>query len=63
MQVPDEEKRRRADYVIDTGCGLEATEAQVAALVEQLQARGGGGAYEHAAAAARQQQQQKGVHP
>jgi dephospho-CoA kinase len=28
-QIPDEEKRRRADFVIDTGCDLSTTEAQV----------------------------------
>jgi dephospho-CoA kinase len=28
-QTPDEEKRRRADFVIDTGKDLSTTEAQV----------------------------------
>ena len=35
-QVPDGEKRERADYVIDTGVTLEETRAQVAKLVEKL---------------------------
>jgi dephospho-CoA kinase len=39
-QTPDDEKRRLADYVIDTGCPLEETRAQVRALVEEL-TRGG----------------------
>lgn len=32
-QVPDAEKRRRADFVIDTGESLEATRARVAEIV------------------------------
>ncbi|MGB3753990.1 MAG: dephospho-CoA kinase [Parerythrobacter sp.] len=35
-QTPDAEKRARADVVIDTGQSLEATQADVAALVERL---------------------------
>ncbi len=37
LQVPDAEKRERADHVIDTGTSLEETESAVRALVEQLQ--------------------------
>jgi dephospho-CoA kinase len=36
LQMPDAEKRARADYVIDTGCPIGETEAAVEALVEKL---------------------------
>ena len=36
IQVPDAEKRARADYVIDTGCPLAETRASVEQLVEEL---------------------------
>lgn len=42
-QMPDAEKRSRADFVIDTGVGLEETEAHVGALVSGLRGRRGAG--------------------
>ena len=35
-QMPDEEKRRRADFVIDTGTDLSTTEAQVRDILDCL---------------------------
>lgn len=35
-QVPDAEKRRRADFVIDTGGGFDATRAAVTGIVAEL---------------------------
>jgi dephospho-CoA kinase len=35
-QVPDAEKRRRADYVIDTGQGMDAARRRVAEIVDEL---------------------------
>ncbi|PBB66975.1 dephospho-CoA kinase [Mesorhizobium sp. WSM4312] len=35
-QVPDEEKRRLADFVIDTGQGLDAARAAVAGIIAEL---------------------------
>ena len=35
-QVPDEEKRRLADFVVDTSQGLDAARAQVKAIVAEL---------------------------
>lgn len=35
-QVPDEEKRARADHVIDTGAGMDAARQAVKALVAEL---------------------------
>ncbi len=40
-QLPQAEKRARADYVFDTGQGLKATTAMVAALVASISARQG----------------------
>ena len=41
IQVPDAEKRRRADFVIATGCLRHETEAQVRRLVACLRAKRG----------------------
>jgi dephospho-CoA kinase len=38
-QMPDEEKRRRADFVIDTSRGLDEARRQVAAIVARLRER------------------------
>lgn len=35
-QVPDAEKRRRADYIIDTGQGMDAARRRVAETVDEL---------------------------
>ena len=39
LQVPDAEKRARADHVIDTGASLAATRAAVGRLVDKLTRR------------------------
>lgn len=38
-QLPDSEKRRRADYVVDTSTGLEAAFEQVRAIADELRMR------------------------
>jgi dephospho-CoA kinase len=40
-QVPDGEKRRRADFVVDTGGSFAETDAQVDKIVESLKGRAG----------------------
>lgn len=40
-QMPDAEKRRRADFLVDTGRGLEAAREQVEEFVERLKGREG----------------------
>eukprot|EP00798_Chlamydomonas_sp_ICE-L_P026059 gene26059-11760_t len=40
-QVPDEEKRQRADFIIDTSTSLEETDAQVQKLISLLREKGG----------------------
>lgn len=37
-QVPDSEKRRRADFIIDTGHGLEAAERAVEQVIDAVRA-------------------------
>ncbi len=41
-QIPDAEKRRRADFIIETGTSLSHTRARVAEVVACLTARKGG---------------------
>ncbi|MGH7747049.1 MAG: dephospho-CoA kinase, partial [Candidatus Dormibacteria bacterium] len=38
-QIPDAEKRARADFVIDTSQGLDEARQQVAAVLEALRRR------------------------
>ncbi|MCL4766134.1 MAG: dephospho-CoA kinase [Hyphomicrobiaceae bacterium] len=40
-QMPDAEKRRRADFVVDTGGSIEESHARIDAIVEVLRNRGG----------------------
>jgi dephospho-CoA kinase len=43
-QMPDAEKRARADYVVDTGAGFDRTFEQVRKIVTELRARRAGNA-------------------
>jgi dephospho-CoA kinase len=38
-QISDAEKRRRADYIVDTGHGIEAARKQVAEIIADLKRR------------------------
>lgn len=38
-QVPDSEKRKRADFLIDTGLGLEAVRARVKTVIAEIRKR------------------------
>jgi dephospho-CoA kinase len=38
-QVPDAEKRRRADYLVDSSQGLEAARRQVAAILADIESK------------------------
>jgi dephospho-CoA kinase len=40
-QMPDEEKRRRADFVVDTSRSIPETEAQIDRIIAQLEGRTG----------------------
>jgi dephospho-CoA kinase len=46
-QVPDEEKRRRADFVVDTSRTIPETEAQIDRIMAQLDGRTGTAFAEH----------------
>ncbi|KQV35828.1 MULTISPECIES: dephospho-CoA kinase [unclassified Rhizobium] len=39
-QMPDAQKRAKADYIIDTGQGFDSARAQVAALIDRLLKKG-----------------------
>lgn len=40
LQVPDAEKRERADFIVDTGTSVEETETEVIELIARLRAEG-----------------------
>jgi len=41
-QMPDEEKRKRADFILNSGEGIEKTKEQVKELIEKLTKQNGG---------------------
>ena len=41
-QVPDAEKRRRADYLVDSAQGLQAARRQVAAILADIESKRSG---------------------
>ncbi|MDO9416801.1 dephospho-CoA kinase [Pararhizobium sp.] len=47
-QMPDAEKRRRADYVIDTGHGFDSAREQVRSVIGKLKSHGATGRPDHA---------------
>jgi len=47
-QMPDAEKRKRADFLVDTGLGLEAAREQVREIVARLKAGKPSGKNPHA---------------
>lgn len=38
-QLPDAEKRQRADYLIDTGLGLDHARSEVLSLIERIKGK------------------------
>ncbi len=46
-QLDDEEKRRRADFVVDTSGTVDACNEQIDAILEQLKQRQGSAYYNH----------------
>lgn len=47
LQMPDAEKRRRADFAVDTSLGLDAAREQVRAILRQVATMPGGKADSH----------------
>jgi dephospho-CoA kinase len=44
-QMPDAEKRKRADFIIDTGNGLDAARQAVRSIISELTGKAAGGAH------------------